>query len=461
MSISSQLAKYVINAFQYDLPESVKEMAIQAIIDQFGLQVSGSELPWSQSVYRVEKNYHRSKGLSSITRYGDQVSPTQAAFINSSFAHGRDFDDTHQEAQTHPGSVIIPAAVAIAEHNNFPGDVTLRAIILGMEIMLRLSHSLSPACMEGGHHTTSAIGPFGAAIACGLLLGLNEIELTHALAICGSFSGGLLEFTRSGGSVKRIYTGLGARAGLEATLLAKEGLTGPTTIIEGEKGMWSIYGHGFFYPERLFDQLGKRYLLSSLMFKKYSCCLLIHPAIEAFLEICNRYQLTAENIQAVTIGLSKQSTSHVGSITIPEDELGAQFSTSFMLAFSLIKGPPDMWANIKDALSDIKIIELAKRIQVYNDSEVEREFPEKNGCIVNVRTRDGKVYNFRINDLNANSNNAPLARNIREKFVKSTLPILGPLQTENFYVLLSNFDQLYSLKELFKFQSITLMIPGD
>lgn len=449
MSIASQLAKYVIDAFQKDLPESIKEIGIQAIVDQYGLQIAGSELPTSKIVYRTEKKYNQSKGLSSIARYGDKVSSVHAAFINGSFAHAKDFDDSHQEAQTHAGSVVIPAAIAIAESENCPPDAVLKAIILGIEIMLRLAYSLSLACMEGGHHTCPTIGPFGAAIACGLLMGLNETELTHALGICGSFSGALMEFTLSGGSVKRIYTGLGARYGLEAVILAKEGLTAPATIIEGKKGLWSIFGKGSARPERLFEQLGGNYLISSLSFKPLSCCLLIHPAIEAFLKICDLYQLVPANIKQVRVGFSTLSASHVGSITIPEDELGAQFCTSFMLALSLIKEPPGMWTNIEEALSNAEIINLAKRITIYVDKEAEIEFPEKNGCIVNVHSQTGETYSLRIKDPKGSPGNRLTIEDIKKKFIQNTLPILGSLQAENFYHLLSNFDKLSSVKDIF------------
>ena len=399
-------------------------------------------------IYRTEKNYNQSIGLSRIARYGDLVSPVHAAFINGSFAHAKDFDDTHQEAQTHAGSVVIPAAIAIAESKNSSPEAVLKAIIWGMEIMLRLAHSISPVCMEGGHHTCPTIGPFGAAIACGLLMDLNEEELTHALGICGSFSGALLEFTVAGGAVKRIYPGLGARHGLEAVLLAKEGLTAPATIIEGKKGLWSILGKGLASPERLFTQLGEHYLLSSISFKPFSCCLLIHPAIEAFLNICKQHQIAAKNINHVTVGFSKLSASHVGSITIPKDELGAQFSTSFMLALSLIKEPPGMWTNIEEALSDIDIITLAKKITIYEDEKAESEFPAKNGCIVHVHSQEGTVYSWRIKEPKGSGNNQLTSADIKKKFMQNTRPILGGLQARNLYHLLSKFDTLSSIKDI-------------
>lgn len=450
MNIASQLASYAIKAFQNEMPPSIRKVAVNALIDQFGLQIAGSQLPSSKAIYKVEKNYQRSDGFSTITFYGDHVSPMQAAFINSSFAHAKDFDDTHQTAQTHPGSVIIPAAIALAEHYNITGNITLRAIILGMEIMLRISHSLSPACMEGGHHTCPTFGPFGSAIACGLLIGLTEIQLTHALGICGSYSGGLTEFTQSGGSVKRIYAGLGARAGLEAALLAKEGLTGPATIIEGKKGIWSTYGNGFSFPDRLLDKLGNHYLLSSLIFKQFSCCLLIHPAIEAFLGICYKYRLTGDDIKQVKVGLSRQSIAHVGSIIIPEDELGAQFSTNFMLAYSLLKEPPTMWSDIKGSLQDKNIIELAKRIYVYEDKDITMAFPKKNGCILHVNLQNGESYSCRIMDIKGSFDNPLSDKDIKKKFTKTTLPILESQHIDSLYNLLINFNKLHTLKEIFK-----------
>ncbi len=448
MTITAKLADYAINAFQQEIPKAVTGMAIQAIIDQYGLQIGGSEFPWSKAIYRAEKKYNKSTGTSTLTRYGDQLSATQAAFINSCFAHAQDYDDSHQEAQTHPGSVIIPAAIAIGEQLNLSGEITLKAIIIGMEIMLRLAHSLCPACIEGGHHTPPTIGPFGAAIACGLLLSLNRAQLTNALGICGSYSGALVEYTISGGSVKRIHTGIAARAGLEAALFAKEGLTGPTTIIEGKKGLWEIFGRGKAFPERLFDQIGEKYMLATLMFKPFNCCYLIHPAIQAFLEICSAHHLSPKDLQSVDVGLSTFSISHAGKIVIPKDELGAQFSTHFTLALALIHEPPSMWSYTKTSLKNEKITSLAKKISVFEDEEANAEFPKKNGCIVNVTTNKGKKYSLRIKDPKGSPLNLLSVQDIKDKFIKNSSPVIGREQAEYFYNFLLCFPQQNNIKKL-------------
>lgn len=457
MTASSKLAGFALATFSQEIPRSVSDVAILAIIDQYGLQIGGSEFAWSKSIYQYAKKY-TGVGSSTVIRYGDTLSAVQAAFINSSFAHAQDFDDSHQEAQTHPGSVVIPAAIAIGEYLNLPGNIVLKAIIIGMEVMLRLAHSLCPACIEGGHHTPPTIGPFGAAIACGLLLGLNKSQLINALGICGSYSGGLVEYTLSGGSVKRIHTGIGARAGLEAALLAKEGLTGPETIIDGKKGMWETFGRGKAFPERLFDQIGERYMLTTLMFKPYNCCYLIHPAIETFLKLCRENNITADNIESVTVGYSNFSISHAGKIIVPKDELGAQFSTSFTLALSLLKEAPGMWSYTTENLFDAKIVALAKRISVIKDDEANREFPKKNGCIVTVKTKSGNIFVLRIKDPKGSPENLLTPDDVREKYFKNTLPIIGHEHAGELYANLQQFESLQSLRGLTSYNNNSRLV---
>lgn len=447
MTASSKLAEFALATFSQEIPKTVCSVAILAIIDQFGLQIGGSEFAWSKSIHQYAKKY-AGVGKSTVTRYGDLLPAVQAAFINGSFAHAQDFDDSHQEAQTHPGSVVIPAAIAISEHINLSGDIVLKAIIIGMEVMLRLAHTLCPSCIEGGHHTPPTIGPFGAAIACGLLLGLNKSQLINALGIFGSYSGGLVEYTLSGGSVKRIHTGIGARAGLEAALLAKEGLTGPETIIDGKKGMWEIFGRGKAFPERLLDQIGERYILTTLMFKPYNCCYLIHPAIETFLKLCVQNNITGSDIESVTVGYSKFSISHAGKIIVPKDELGAQFSTSFTLSLSLLKEAPGMWSYTTENLFDPKIVELAKRISVIEDEEANQEFPKKNGCIVTLNTKSGNTFVLRIKDPKGSPENLLNSNDVKEKYFKNTYPIIGEEHAQELYERLQLFESLKNLRNL-------------
>jgi len=448
MPYAAQLAEFAIKKFNTELPPEVLNVAVSALIDQYGLQIGGSEFSWSRGIHA----YVLSQGTSdasSITRYGEKVSPSAAAFINGCFAHAQDFDDSHQEAQTHPGSVVIPAAMALGESLNCDGKTVLKAIALGMEIMLRLAHALCPACIEGGHHTPPTVGPFGAAIACGLLLGLSVEQLTQALGICGSYAGGLVAYTVGGGSVKRIHTGIAARNGLEAALLAKHGITGPKNIIEGAKGLFEVFGRGRAFPERLFSDLGERYLLTTLMFKPYNCCYLIHPAIELYLELVTKNQLAPEDIQSVRVGLSQFSVSHAGTITQPHDALGAQFSTAFTLALSHIDEAPGLHSYSDENLANARIRNLAGKIEVFCDEAINAQFPRENGCTIKIISTQDRIYEAKITAPKGSPSNLMTREDVTKKYFLNVADVLTLEEADLLLENLVNFQRV-TVRELAK-----------
>ncbi|MDF1760380.1 MAG: MmgE/PrpD family protein [Coxiellaceae bacterium] len=448
MTASARLAEWALSTFSSrSLPTATRRMAGLALIDQYGLQIGGSTFPWSEAVYQTALMTYGT-GDSTVTRHGTQLTAPGAAYVNGCFSHAQDFDDSHQRAQTHPGPVVIPAAMAVAESVGCSGEEALIASAVGIEAMTRLAASICPACIEGGHHTPPTVGPFGAAIASGLLLGLSHEQLTHALGICGSSAGGLVAYTESGGSVKRIHTGIPARAGVEAALLAQRGLTGPSSVIDGKKGLWAVFGRGEAVPERLFGGLGEHYMLDTLMFKPYNCCYLIHPAIEGFLKLTADNGIAAEDIAEVTVGLSDFSRSHAGTITVPHDELGAQFSTSFTLALSLLKGAPGMWSYSPDVITDPDIIDLTKRIHVTPDEQAQAEFPNKNGCLVTIKTTDGRIQSIRITEPKGCPDNLMASDDVERKFFANTVPVIGDERARELYDQLRCFNELISVREL-------------
>ena len=176
-------------------------------------------------------------------------------------------------------------------------------------------------------------GPFGAALTAGLLQGLDSRKLVEALGIAGSYPGGLVEYTESGGSVKRFHGAIPASAGIRAAAFARLGLTGPTAVFEGIKGVGRAFS-STPHPERLVDGLGETWLLDELGFKFYNCCYFIHPPLDALRRLIELHDLRAGDIAELRVGTSRQGVLHVGSLPEPTDELGAQFSLHFTLAMA-------------------------------------------------------------------------------------------------------------------------------
>ncbi len=410
-----ELVQFSRDLFQKGLPKSVERKVKELIQDQIGLQLGCSEFPWSKAVYKYQQQSALSIGQSTIFHYGDKASPEIAAFINGTFGHAQDFDDTCLMVQTHPAAVIVPVAMAIGESVSASGRDVMTAIGCGLEVMVRIAHSVSPGCLQRGHHTPQATGPYGAAIAAGLLLNLSEEELLNAVAIAGSFSGGLIEYTQSGGSTKRIHCAIPTTAGIRAAFFAKNGLTGPHTVLEGKKGFCRVYSDTTDL-ERLTRDLGSRFIVEHVDLKKYNCCYFIHCPLEATLELVSENSLEVSEIEKILVGTCRHATTHVGKIRRPKDALGAQFSTAFVLALGLLREIPGVDSYTDEILADDELLRFTDKVDVYEDEVCTSEYPANWGSVVTIKMKNGTSFVRRKRDPKGSINN-PLSRDeLFEKF---------------------------------------------
>ena len=118
----------------------------------------------------------------------------------------------------HPGAVLIPAALAIAQEEGLGGRALLTAVVAGCEVLFRIGRATKHSAETRGFHAPGTTGPFGGAVTVGKLLQLDAGKMTNALGIAGSLSGGLLEFAHSntGAMVKKLHLGRAAESGVLA-----------------------------------------------------------------------------------------------------------------------------------------------------------------------------------------------------------------------------------------------------
>jgi 2-methylcitrate dehydratase PrpD len=146
------------------------------------------------------------------------------------------------------------------------------------------------------------------------------------MSIAGVSAGGLMQYGQGGGSVKRIYTAVAARSGIQAATLAQHGVTGPEGILEGERGLLRIYSTAY-QPERLIEGLGSRWTMETRYFKPYSCCGGIFAAIDALRSLTAAHKFSANEVASIQVGYKAGTATHA-AITHPTDLLGLQFSTA-------------------------------------------------------------------------------------------------------------------------------------
>ena len=227
-----------------DLPAEVIGCARDCIIDTVAACICGSALPWSRIVIDYAERTGPG-GTSRILGRGSAVQAPSAALANGALAHAFELDAlTRPGAGAHPGATVLPPALAVAQQAgvNATGRALIAAFVAGNEVMIRIGRATGHTNEARGFHAPGTTGPFGAAVACGHLLGLDAGRMANALGLAGSLAGGLLEFAKGdGGMVKRLHLGRASEAGVLAASLAAAGFTGPRTVLEGEFGFLRVF----------------------------------------------------------------------------------------------------------------------------------------------------------------------------------------------------------------------------
>ncbi len=428
MAETRMLAEWVSTLRYEDIPGDVREHARRFILDNFGCQIAGAGLPWSKRYYDMMRAT-RSGSHATVTYYGDRMAPDDAAFLNSTFNHANETDDTHLKSPTHAGGIAVPAALALSEFAGATGKQLLVAVVAAYEIQIRISWACSPYLIYRGHHPPVGVGPFGAAAAGAVLLGFDTETTLNAFGIAGSHSAGLIEYTKTGGSVKHIHSAIPTQAGVRAALFAKSGITGPHSILEGEKGFCKVFA-GNYDLGRLTDGLGQHYHLLDNGLKPYSCCHLIHAAFDALDEIRRQTRLNPEDVKSIVVATNSEPIlSHIGSITEPTDILGAQFSLPFSMAMRLhhggsgVNGGNGFWDYVDVDCRDPALLETARKVKVIVADNDKWERVDE-GAGLEIETVDGHKLETCVPFSKGRPENPMSASEVEEKFRYLVGPVM-------------------------------------
>ena len=281
-TVSEQYSDYVVGLQFESLPRRVVKSAKLCLIDFLGVMIAGASTQESRisrnallSLSRMEANM----GIATVVGSRSKADCLPASFCNSVSGHALEMDDTHREAIIHAGASVIPTALAISEMIDASGKDLLVSMIVGYEIAIRVALHTVISQREHGFHVTGICGVFGAAATAGKLLALDRDQMTNALGLAGTQASGLTEFLTNGDMSKRVAPARAANNGITSALLAKNGVTGPKSIFEGNNGYWKAYANTT-RPFGNLENLGKSFEIERVGFKPYACCKYLHTSIE-------------------------------------------------------------------------------------------------------------------------------------------------------------------------------------
>jgi 2-methylcitrate dehydratase PrpD len=372
-----------------DVPQSAVESCQAVILDHFGCAIQGLDLPWTRSLVETLQLAGDmrpvERGGAPVYGQREAISPLAAALVNGTATHGLDLDDTHLPTMTHPGCVVIPAAVAATVHSGGSGKELLAAVICGYEVMGRVAAATGLGFGERGFHATGQVGPMAAAAACARILGADRQAIAGAVGLAASFGGGIKAFSTSGGAVKRLHAGRAAQAGLLAALLEQAGFSGPRSAITGKFGFVPTFSTD---DDPAYDRLvGSRpaFVVEEVYLKPYAACGAVHGAIAAASQLAT---VSASSVARVEVGTSRRALRQ-NDIPEPEGAVAAQYSTQYSVALALTGASDDPRRYLPSALVDHDIRGLCRRTVLVLDEAADAAYPDRNEARVQVWLKDG------------------------------------------------------------------------
>lgn len=401
------------------LPAELRRDVARRYLDLLGNSVAAVGLPPGRAVTQLVEAWGGHPSASVIgTPY--KAPPAAAALVNGTLAHSLDFDDTHLPSVLHPSASVLPAALAVAEATGAHGPALLDAAAVGVEIACRLGmagydrKARASVFFDRGQHATSICGTLGAAAAAAMLYGLHASQIASAIGIAASMGAGVIEANRTGGTVKRVHCGWAAHAGVVAAEMARAGITGPPTVLEGRFGFLQAWLGEAYDLDALTSGLGEQWELPGIFFKPYPCNHFTHAGIDAARQL-KASGLPVDEISSLELGaptsVLRTIAEPAAAKARPESGYHAAFSGPYTVAAALLGGGGLGLGHedfTDEAARDPRRLELAAKVRCVADARCDEIFPDQFPAVLRAELRNGARYEQRV-DVNRGGPKNPLS----------------------------------------------------
>ncbi len=435
--VTKTVARWVLATKPADVPEKVRAEAVRTVVNWIGVAVGGARHETVDCALDALVPFSGPQQASLFGR-SERLDPLKAAFVNGVASHVLDFDDTHLKTIIHPAGPVVPALLALAEHQPISGKDFLHAAILGGEVECRLGNAIYPSHYEMGWHITGTCGVFGAAAACGKILGLNEKQMLWALGIAASEASGLkIQF---GTMTKSFHPGRAAENGLLAALLAAKNFTSTEQAFEGKEAYIYAASREHDYKQ-LTDGLGERYEIALNTYKPFACGIVIHPIIDGMIQF-RKEGLKPETVESIAVRSHPLVLKLTGKKT-PTTGLEGKFSVFHSAAVALIRGYAGMKEYTDEVVRDPQVIALRDRVTLNIDPAVHED-----ETFLTVKTKDGRTLEKHVEHAIGSLAKPMTNEDLEFKFRQLADGVLPKAQTDKLLKLAWGVESLPDVAEL-------------
>lgn len=370
MRTEERLIEFICSAKLDDFPAGALKTIKNQLLAIAGTIVAGATEAGCEEAVRFYRELGGRKEAT-ILVHGGKVPAHDAAFVNAAMARALDFCDSIAPGP-HFGAAIIPASLAAAELvGGMKGKDFLASLVVASEVAARLN--LSEAAYDGFDPTGICV-IFGVASAASRILGLSTEETLNALALAFNRCGGSFQSHIDGSLGVRFVQGWVSQGGLVCARLARKGVTGPKNFLEGIYGYLHLYGRDMFRSEDLLGDIGGRYALEAMVFKKYPSCALTAGPTEMALRLVTEDNISAEDIDRILIAVPPYAYKLVGhKMKIGGNpRVDAQFNIGYCVANAFVRKSSKLEHFEESKVRDRQVLELTNRIEVVPDENMDK-----------------------------------------------------------------------------------------
>ena len=355
---SQSLAQYA-TLLRYDhIPTEVVERAKDCIIDTVAACVLGAHMPWTQIVIEYAKR-NSAPGGSNVLGLDTKLRAPFACLCNGAAAHAFELDALCEPSVgMHPSAALGVPGLAVAQGRKKSGRQLIEAFVAGFETLYRIGQATHHSPEKLGFHAPGVMGVYGVATVVAKLFDETSEQMAHAYGIAGSMSSGLMEFSKSGGLVKRLHLGRAAEGGFLAAALARDGFTGPSQVLEGKFGSLNTFCRDA-EPEYMSKDLGKVWHTMKTKFKRFACHANAQVPVTLAMDLKAKHGITGNDVASMSLEVNGKSLSH-HNIPEPADLAMAQYSVPFSTALALFFDPTDPWIFCDKNVQDPRVRALSK-----------------------------------------------------------------------------------------------------
>lgn len=412
-----------VSALRYAaLSEEVRHYARRHLFDTVGVMIAGAGGEVARRAEAVLAGV-RGPGAVPVPGRSRRADLIDAAYLGGTAAHGIELDDGYTKGSVHPGCTVVPSALAVGYACGASGEALIEAVVAGYETVTAIGRACHPALRHRGFHPTGVVSVFGAAMATGKLRALSQRALANAMGIAASSSSGLFAFVNGGADIKRLHAGHAAREGVQAALLAEQGVEGPPGVLEARDGFMQAFAYEraeaarpiALPPEAPFG-------ITDCYIKPNPCCRHIQPATEALIALLRDEGIATAEVTHVAVETYRIAAEHAA--TGWDDFASSQLSFRYLMALALKFRAIRFQYFEESVRRDSEIAALAGKVQVSAPAEIDRLYPRLRPARVTVTTARGKFT--RQADEALGSRLVPFDDDgLRGKFHDLVAPVLG------------------------------------